>query len=80
MILYPKLDNYQKFQFHLFLENFIIWFVSYGVIKFQTIENNRNSQYLKIIIEQKLAKSSLDRIFFVLKYPKIANNGLFVIN
>ena len=34
MKLYPKLDNYQKFQFDLFLENSIAWFISYDVIKF----------------------------------------------
>ena len=41
MKLYPKVDNYKKFQFELFLENFILLFVSYDVIKFKTIENNR---------------------------------------
>ena len=34
MKLYPKLDNYKKFQLDLFLENFIILFVSYDVINF----------------------------------------------
>ena len=40
MKLWPKVDNYKKFQFELFLENFILLFVSYDVIKFKTIENN----------------------------------------
>ena len=40
MKLWPKVDNYRKFQFKLFLENFILLFVSYDVIKFETIENN----------------------------------------
>ena len=41
MKLGPKVDNYKKFQFYLFLENCILLFVSYDVIKFETIENNR---------------------------------------
>ena len=40
MKLWPKVDDYKKFQFELFLENFILLFVSYDVIKFKTIENN----------------------------------------
>ena len=40
MKFWPKTDNYKKIQFELFLENFIILFVSYDVIKFKTIENN----------------------------------------
>ena len=41
MELRPKMDNYKKFQFDLFSENFIILFISHDVIKFRTIENNR---------------------------------------
>ena len=40
MKLWPEVDNYKKFQFELFLENLILLFVSYDVIKFKTIENN----------------------------------------
>ena len=40
MKLRPKVDNYKKFQFELFLENFILVFISYDVTKFKTIENN----------------------------------------
>ena len=35
-----KIGNYKKFQFYLFLEIYILLFVSYGVIKFETIEND----------------------------------------
>ena len=64
MKLWPKVDNYKKFQFELFLENFILLFVSYGVIKFKTIENDRifNTfifQYLKIINDHNLVKVAL---------------------
>ena len=37
MKLWEKVHNYKKFQFELFLENFILLFVSYDVIKFKTI-------------------------------------------
>ena len=62
--LWPKVDNYKKFQFELFLENFIVLFVSYDVIKFKTIESNRifNKfvfQYLKIISEHNFAQVAL---------------------
>ena len=40
MKLWPKVDTYKKFQFGLFLENFILLFISYDVIRFKTIENN----------------------------------------
>ena len=35
-----KGDIYNKFPFHLFLENYILLFVTYDVIKFGTIKNN----------------------------------------
>ena len=41
MKLWPKVDNYKKFQFELFLEDYILLFVFYEVIKFKTIENIR---------------------------------------
>ena len=41
MKLGPKIDNYKMFQSYIFLENCIVLFVSYDVIKFETIENNR---------------------------------------
>ena len=41
MKLGSKIDNYKKFQSYLFLENSILLFISYDVIKFETIENNR---------------------------------------
>ena len=41
MKLWPEEGNHKKFQKDLFLENFILLFVSHGVIKFKTIENNR---------------------------------------
>ena len=47
MKLWPKVDNYKKFQFELFSENFVLLFVSYDVIKFKTIENNRIFDKLK---------------------------------
>ena len=61
MKLWPKVDDYKKFQFELFLENFILLFVSYDVIKFETIENNGIfdkfiSWYLQITSQQKIAK------------------------
>ena len=40
MKLWPKVGNYKMFQFELFLENFLLMFVSYDVIKLKTIENN----------------------------------------
>ena len=40
MKLWPKVDNYKKFQFDLSLENFNLLFVLYDVIKVKTIENN----------------------------------------
>ena len=43
MKLTPKVDNYKKFQFDSSLESYIPLFVSYGVIKFETIENNKIS-------------------------------------
>ena len=61
MKLWPKVDNYKKFQFELFLEDYILLFVSYDVIKFETIENNRifNEfifQYLNIICKYNLVQ------------------------
>ena len=41
MKLWPKVDNYEKFQYELFSENFVKLCVSYDVIKFKTIENDR---------------------------------------
>ena len=41
MKLGPKEGNCKKVQFDLFLENFILLFVSYDVIKFKTKEDNR---------------------------------------
>ena len=57
MKLLPKLDNYKKFQFDLFLENHILLFVLYDVIEFETIKNNRISyklilSYRKMIIKK----------------------------
>ena len=43
--LWPKMDNYKKFQFDLFLENFITLFVFYDVIKFWTIETLVNCYF-----------------------------------
>ena len=40
MKLWPEVDNYKKFQFEQFLENFILLFVSYDVSKLKAIENN----------------------------------------
>ena len=62
--LWPNVDNYKKFQFELFLENFILLFVSYDVIKFKTIEKNGIlnkfiSKYLQIIIEHNLSQVAL---------------------
>ena len=64
MKLWPKVDNYKKLQFELSLENFILLFAFYGVIKFKTIENNRNFNkfifsYLKIISEYNFAQVAL---------------------
>ena len=64
MKLLPKMDNYKKFQFDLSLEYSILFFVSYDVIKFKTIENNRIFNkfifwYLKTISEHNLAQVAL---------------------
>ena len=34
MEVWPKVNNYKKFQFYLFLENVMILFVTYDVTKF----------------------------------------------
>ena len=41
MKCWPEIDNYDKFQFDLSLENLILLFVSNDVIKFKTMENDR---------------------------------------
>ena len=65
MKLLQKMNNYKSFDFiYLSLENYILLFVFYDVIKFEIIENNRILEklifyYLKNISEQKLTKIAL---------------------
>ena len=59
----------EKFQFDIFLENYILLFVSYEVIKFETIENihismSKNHKWTK------KCEDSLNEAFFILCFKE----------
>ena len=71
MKLGTKIDNYKKFRFYLFLENCILSFVTYDVIRFETIENN-------IIFDKFI--SLYMKIINMKKHEKKANESFFMLN